>query len=373
MSDLQVIAATSRRDRAAFVELPYRLRAGDDRFVPMLRADVWKLLDRQRHPFWREGRAELFLARRGKQTLGRVAAIECPAHDRHHGGRTGFFGFLECTDDRAVAAALLRAVEDWHRARGTLVVRGPVSPSTNYECGLLVDGFDARPALMMPCNPPYLPPLVEGCGYGKAMDLLAYLATSERLARADELEAMEQKLAQRSNVRVRPLDMQRFDAEVEVLRQIYNDAWSENWGFVPMPADEFRIEAEGLRQLAQPGFVMIAEAEGRPVAFIAAFRDITPGLKAMRGRFWSFGLLKLLWLARHAKHLRVAIAGVVKEHRRSGVMALLYLSVIRTGLQRGVGSAELSWVLETNTAMRRIAESLGAVQSRVFRIYEKRL
>jgi len=373
MNELEVTAVRSRRDHAAFVDLPYRLRAGDPQFVPLLRRDVRKLLDRERHPFWREGRGELFLARRGKALLGRIAAIECPAHERHHGERVGFFGFLECVHDQAVAASLLGAVEDWHRARGAGLVRGPVSPSTNYECGLLVDGFDAAPAIMMPCNPPYLPPLVKGCGYQKAMDLLAYLATKERLARTDELAALQQKLAERSHVRIRPLDMRRFDAECEVLRQIYNDAWSENWGFVPMTADEFRAEADGLRQLAEPGFVMIAEHGGSPVAFIAAFRDITPGLRAMRGRLWSFGLFKLLWLAHHARHARVAIAGVNKSHRRSGVMALLYLSVIRTGLERGIGSAELSWVLETNTAMRRIAESLGAVVSRTFRIYEKRL
>ncbi|MFO0980891.1 MAG: N-acetyltransferase [Planctomycetota bacterium] len=374
MSDLQVHTVASRREWNEFIELPYRLRAHDPAFVPPLRADLRRLLDREHHPFWREARGELFVARRGGQAVGRIAAIECPAHDRLHGGRTGFFGFLECADDLDVCAGLSHAVESWHRSGGVSVVRGPVSPSTNYECGFLVEGFGATPTLMMPCNPPFQPRLIEQLGYQKAMDLLAYVLKRDRLEQSkQEFAQIKAKLAGRTDASIRPLDMKHFDAELERLRFIYNDAWSENWGFVPMGADEFRVEADGLRRLAEPGFVMIAERAGEPIAFIAAFRDVTKALMSMRGKLFSPGLLRLLYLSRHSKHLRVAIAGVVRKQRRSGIMALLYLSVMETGWQKGIVEGELSWILETNTLMRRVVESMGAEVSRVFRIYEKAL
>jgi GNAT superfamily N-acetyltransferase len=373
MNELQVHTVASRREWREFVELPYRMRRGDPQFVPMLRADLKKLLDRERHPFWREARGEFFLARRGRAIMGRIAAVDCPAHAELHRERVGFFGFLECEDDREVCARLLQAAETWHHAGGLPRLRGPVSPSTNYECGLLVDGFDQASSIMMPSNPPYVPALLEACGYRKAMDLLAYRLRRDDLLRLGDMVAMRDKLLQRSPVSLRPLDMKQFDAEVERLRHIYNDAWHDNWGFVPMGKDEFRIEAESLKILAEPGLLMIAELDGEPVAFIAAFRDITPALKSMRGRLFSPGFFKLLWQSRHARHVRVAIAGVVRQHRRSGIMALLYLSVMECAFERGILSSELSWILETNTLMRRVVESFGARVSRVFRMYEKDL
>jgi GNAT superfamily N-acetyltransferase len=356
-----------------FIRLPWRLYSGDAAWVPPLIADVRAILDRRRHPFHRHAETEYFLAWRGREPVGRIAATINHRHDEFHGERAGFFGFFETEDDEDVARALLAAAEAWLRERGATFCRGPLSFSTNEEAGLgvLIDGFEHPPVIQMAHTLPYYPRLLESAGYVKAKDLLAYLIDNEdppeRLVRGVE------RLQRAERIRIRPLDVKRLSEEVVRIKAIYNSAWERNWGFVPMTEAEFDHLARKLRPVVDPNVCLIAEVDGEPVGFALALPDYNRALRYTNGRLFPFGVLKLLWHRKKIDGVRVLTLGVTPGYRKKGLDAMLYLKLFRNGVPRGYRWAECSWILEDNWEMRRGLERMGARVYKTYRIYEKSL
>lgn len=368
-STLVIETVSDRRRLREFLRLPWKLYAGDPYWVPPLLADQRKLLDPRRHPFYRNARRELFLARRGGEVCGRVAAIVDELHNQTHGDRTGFFGFFECVDDPAVAAALLGAARQWVQQHAKASLRGPVNPSLNYESGLLVDGFHTSPTLLMPHNPPYYARLLESCGFQKSRDMYTYwLDRSFQLP--EKVRRIAQRVVERGRFRVRSAEMKHFQREVDSIRAIYNAAWRRLWGFVPMTDEEFAVMARSLKPIVLPEFVLLAEVDGRAVGFLLALPDVNQVLKRLDGHLLPFGFLKLLFGLRRIDVLRVPIMGFLPEHQKVGAAAVMYLELARRALAQGYQGLEMSWILEDNTMMNRAAEMLGARRRKTYRIYE---
>lgn len=369
---VRVAPVRGRQDLRRFLTLPWRIYQGNPAWVPPLLFDLKKLLDPRKHPFHRHAEVQYFLAWRGEEVLGRIAAIVNHQHVQFHDEATGFFGFFESVDDERVAGELLTAAERWVAERGMQRMCGPMNFSTNEECGLLVDGFQYPPAVMMPYNPPYAARLIEAAGYGKAKDLLAYLLDDttppERLVRGIA------RLQQQHHITIRPINLRRFRQEVELLLAVYNSAWERNWGFVPMTKEEVDGLAQQLRWVGNPNLCLLAEVKGEVIGFALALPDYNQALRHLDGRLFPFGLFKLLWYQRKINAARVLTLGLKPGFRRMGIDAMLYLRLWQEAPKNGYTAwVECSWILEDNWAMRRGLERMGARPYKTYRIYEKTL
>ena len=348
-------------DLGMFIGFPYRHYRDDPLWVPPLRRDVATLLSPEHNPFFEHAEAGYFLAtREGGAVAGRIAAIRNDAHGRVHPEerQVGFFGLFESADDQAVADALFAAAARWLRERGLTTMRGPMNFSTNDDCGLLVDGFGTPPVVLMPHNPPYYPRLVERAGFAKAMDLLAYEGARDPVP--ERLVKAAARLAERHRITLRSLEMKRFWADVAQVKRLYNEAWEENWGFIPMTDAEMNHLARQLKPVVVPEMVVIASIDERPVGFAIALPDFNVALRSNRsGRLFPFGLFRIMWNQRKITRSRVITLGVLPECRRIGVDALMYEWLWRHGRARGIVWSESSWILETNSAMRNALERMG--------------
>ncbi len=368
MNNLEISPLQSSADRRSFLRFPYEFYKNDPYWVPPLILDQKALFDSAKHPFYLHGTMQRFLARRAGRTVGRIAAILDPNFSRFHGEKAGFFGFLEMIDDAEVAAGLLGAARDWLVQQGAEVIRGPVNPSTNYECGVLVNGFDSSPRIMMTYNPPYYGALIEAAGLKKAKDLLAYDLPVAN-ARADRVRTLTDRAAS-NGIHLRTLRLKDYEKEVELAWGVYNSAWAKNWGFVPMTREEFQHHGRELKQILIPDLAWIAEVDGQAIGFALAIPDINEALHHLRGRLFPFGLFKLLWCQRKIKYLRVIVLGVKEEFRSTPAAAALYAALIRECARLNFGGAECSWILEDNVLMRRSIETLGGKVYKTYRIYE---
>jgi len=368
LGGVEVVAA-GKRELKDFVELPYALYRDDPHWVPPLRIAVKELLDREKHPFYANAEAEFFLARRDGRVVGRIASIIDRNHNRVHDEKAGFFGFFECIDDADVARALLMRARQWTFERGAQFLRGPVNPSTNYECGMLIEGFDSDPMIMMTYNPTYYPPLMDQVGLRKVKDLWAYISSSDKVA-LEKIERASRRALAKNGVRVRPINMKDFPAEVARVWEVYGAAWSRNWGFVPMSREEFFLMGKEMKQILKPELVLIGEVGDRMVGFALALPDINQALKPARGKLLPTGLLKILYYQRLVKSVRVLALGVVEEHRASGLAAGFYATLVHNARKLGYGPCEMSWILEDNTLMNRSLEVMGAKRYKTYRIYE---
>jgi len=333
--------------------------------------DVRTLLTPGKNPFFEHAEAQYFLAVRDGRTVGRIAAIKNDAHNREHGDRVGFYGFFECVHDQPVANALFDAAARWLSAKGFRVMRGPMSPSINDECGLLVDGFQTPPTLMMAHNPPYYVALHLAYGFAKAKDLIAFESPNaepppERITRAAKV------IAERRGITLRPLNMKRFKEEVELVKALYNQAWEKNWGFVPLTEAEIDHLAKQMKPIVVPDLVCFAERRGKIVGFAVALPDVNVALKHNpSGRI--YGIPKILWYARKIHRCRILLAGTLKEYRGGGIDALLYHWVWTKGAIHGYYWGEGGWILEDNAPMVSAALQLGFRPYKTYRIYDKPL
>lgn len=363
---LEVRPVEERRALHRFVELPWRLHGGSA-WVPPLRRDVHRVLDPARNPFFRHSAAALFLAERNGETVGRIAAIENRRHLETYRDATGFFGFFESVDDAEVAAALFDRAAAWMRTRGLRRLRGPTSFTINDECGLLLDAFDLPPVAGMPYNPAYYRGLVEGYGFAKAQDLLAFRLRPEEVPA--RLAAALPGLA-RQGIVLRPIRLRRLDEEVQRIQQVHARAWAGNWGAVPLTGEELGWMAGELRQVADPDLILLAEHQGRPVGISVAIPDVNQILRHLDGRLFPTGFLRWLWWSRRVDGLRVLALGVLEGYRRRGVEAAMVAETIAAGLRKGYRWAEMSWILESNVPMRRVLARLGAEIYKTYRIYD---
>jgi hypothetical protein len=356
-----------------FVRLPWAIYRGDPWWVPPLLSDMKKLLDKSNHPFFLHSEADFFLARRDGKWVGRVAAILNKNHNQFHSEKAAFFGFFESVDDRDVAVELLTRAERWARDKGMSVLRGPMNYSTNETVGLLVEGFNSTPYIMMTHNPRYYAGLLEFAGFQKVMDLYAWQLTAEQ-GLASKIDRVGSRVLRDEGVRVRTLDMKHFWEEVDIIHRIYNDAWSRNWGFVPMTDAEFRHMARDLKAIVDPRIVLIGEKNGEPVAFSLALPDLNQALKKINGRLFPLGLPLLLYHARHIRQIRVLALGVSKRVQNwSGLGSALYYESYHRSLEAGYRCGEFSWTLETNDLINRSMRLFGARIHKRYRIYQKPL
>jgi len=369
LSQLRVTPVRDRKDHREFLNFPYRLYREDPLWVAPLRIAQRELFDTVKHPFWAHAELECFLARNASGTVGRVAAILDRNYNQFHNEAAGFFGFLEATNDLGVVQGLLESAASWLRERGAQVIRGPMNPSTNYECGLLVDGFDCSPWVMMPYNPPYYGALIERAGWRRAKDLYAYYLNTE-IVTLSKVERVAERALQASDLRLRPMRMRDFENEAALAWEIYDSAWSRNWGFAPMTRAEFLHLAREMKLVADPELLLFGELAGKPVGFVLALPDINRALKPARGRLLPLGLLKIMYHRRTIRSMRVITLGVLEQHRSAGVAAALYAGIIRRGIEQGYREAEMSWVLEDNVLMNRSLEALSARRYKTYRIYE---
>jgi GNAT superfamily N-acetyltransferase len=298
-----------------------------------------------------------------------VAAIVDHTHNRFHNEQAGFFGFFDCVDDVGIAEALLASARRWVFEKGAKVLRGPVNPSTNYECGILVEGFDSDPMVMMTYNFPYYAALMDRVGLRKAKDLLAYLSAPDQIQLA-KIQHAARRVYAKTGVQVRPINMKDFDGEVARVWEVYCSAWSRNWGFVPMSKEEFVLMGKDMKQILKPDLVLIGESGGSMVGFALALPDVNQALKPARGRLFPTGLLKILYHQGRIRSVRVLALGVVPEHRASGVAAAFYATLVENARRLGYERCEMSWILEDNVLMNRSLEVMGAKRYKTYRIYE---
>jgi len=369
LGGVEIVAVNGKAALNEFVELPFTLCRNEPHWVPPLRMAVKELLDREKHPFYANAQAEFYLARQGGRVVGRIAAIIDRNHNRFHAEEAGFFGFFDCIDDGEVARALLERARAWVVDRGAKVVRGPVNPSTNYECGVLVEGFDFDPMVMMTYNPRYYPKLLEQAGLTKAKDLLAYLSNANTIS-MKKIERVADKVLATNGVRVRPINMKDFQADVERVWDVYGAAWARNWGFVPMSREEFFLMGKEMKMILKPDLVLIGEVGSKCVGFAMALPDVNQALKRGGGSLFPTGLLKILYYQRLIKNVRVLALGVVEEYRASGLAAGFYATLVRNARRLGYGDCEMSWILEDNILMKRSLEVMGAKRYKTYRIYE---
>ncbi len=375
--DLHIEPVTDKRGLLEFVKFPFKLYRGDPNWVPPLIEERLDVFNPKKNPFWEHSRCQLFLARRASELVGTVAAVVNDNHNTTHNEKMGSFGFLETINDPAVAAALLDAAETWVKAQGMTLIRGPLNPSVNDEIGTLIDGFNESPIVMMTYNPSYVPALIEGCGYTKAMDLFAWIYNIEEDLRnaPEKLARVSEKAMQKQGIHIRKVDMRHFDRDVALVKQVYNTAWERNWGAVPLTDHETDHLAASLKPTIDPNLIFIAEtADGKPVGVSLTVPDLHQALKRSGGgHYFPFGLLKFLWHRRHIDQCRLMIMGMVEEYRGRGADAVFYLETAKEALKRGYRRLEGSWILESNTMMNQIIERLGGKKYKTYRVYEKQL
>ncbi|HTF57229.1 MAG TPA: GNAT family N-acetyltransferase [Planctomycetota bacterium] len=371
---LDISPVRGSRDLETFIRLPESLYRDDPTFVPMLRSSERRMLDARRNPFYLHAEAEHYIARREGRPVGRVSAIRNLRHEEiHPDDKVGFFGYFDVGDDPETARALLGAAESWVRARGLAKIRGPVNPSTNDPCGTLIAGFKWPPFILMTGNPPYTPNLIEGAGYAKSKDLLAYFILRTE-AIHEKIRRIAAEVRSRGRVTIRPFDLSQFERELNLVMEIYNDAWSRNWGFVPMTPEEVRFSADDLRAIVLPELSFFAFLDGKAVGFAFALPDINHSLKRAKGRLWPFGWIWFLKpFLRKIPTFRILALGVRKEQQQLGIGTLFYERYMDVAKERGYTGAELSWILEDNELMNRPLRTMGARTYKTYRLYEKTL
>ena len=372
MSAVDVVEVESRAQLKKFITFPNYLYRDDPNYVTPLISERLEFFDQKNNPFYRSATVKLYLAYKDGVLAGRVATCINYRHNDIHLEKIGFFGFFDTINDYEVAQRLLKVAMIRMKQAGMEKMRGPMNFSTNHEVGFLVEGFDSPPMVMMPYNAPYQPRLVEQFGMKKEMDLLAAKMTKETPV-SPRIQRVVDKMQSRSNITLRNLRMSDFDNEVNTIREIYNQAWEANWGFVPMDEAEFKYTAKNLKQIVDPDLVFIAEHEGKPIAFLLALPDINQALIRLNGKLLPFGVLKLLW---HTKirskidSLRMITMGVIPAFQKRAVDSMLYIATYNAGVAKGYTWAEFSWMLETNELVIRATAEMGAEMYKRYRIYQ---
>jgi len=372
IESVEVIEANTDALRREFIRLPLKLYKGSPYYVQPLISERKEFFDTKTNPFFASASARLFLARKSGRTVGRIATCVYFAHNEIHHDKTGFFGFLDCIEDYDVCARLLKVAMITLKQEGMDVMRGPANFSLNHECGFLVEGYDSPPMLMMTYNPPYLPEFAEKFGLKKVMDLLAFRMTnqnspSERVLRVVNIVKRKYK------VKIRPINMRRFDDEVDLINDIYNKSWEANWGFVPVSKSEFKFAGRNLKQIVDPKLALIAMVDDKPIAFSLALPNLNQALIHLNGRLLPWGIMKLFW---HTKirdkvdSIRILAMGVLPEYRNKGIDNVMHVQTFQNCIGTNYKWGELSWILETNNLMIAVAESLGAKVYKRYRMVE---
>ncbi len=378
MSSLTVRPVSGRRDLKRFVKAPFRIHRDHPQWVPPLITERMQFLNPSKNPYFDHAEVELFIAERDGEPVGRISAQIDSRWDEYRGGNDGQFGFFESVDDPEVATALLDKGCDWLASRGREKVYGPMDFTTNDEVGIQIEGFDRRPVILEPWHPPYYRQLVEGAGFEKAIDLLMWHLEMGKLMEGLKFHPAIHEAAQKSldehRITIRSMKKSDMAGEIARFHEVYNEAWGDNWGFVPITDEEVEYHASNLKLVLDEDWAMIAEtADGEVVGAALTLPDINQVLAKMNGRLLPLGWLKFLRGKRKIDAVRILALGVKKKWQHTGVAAALYVRHIQTTDPDGVMSGDAGWILETNEAMNRALEGMGGVVNKKFRIYEKSL
>lgn len=371
MGNLIVKPVESRRERQQFVDLAWRLYRQDPLWIPPLRQNLEELVGFRRHPFYKHAQGQPFLAIRNGEAVGRVVALVNDYHIERFNERRGFFGFFEAENDLEVSRGLFDAARRWLEERDIRSIRGPINPSLNYECGLLIEGFDSSPYFMMTYNPPYYAQLIEDYGFRKAQDLYAFWGEMSMLDGLDKkLAFVVEEATKRFNVKLRRMDKSKFRQEVQMFLRIYNASLAGTWGFTPLSDEEMEHMGSSLKHLIVPEMTTVAEVDGRPVACVFGLLDFNPRIKRIDGRLFPFGFLRLLWNRRAIKNIRLISTNVLPEYQRWGLGLVVLARLVPDLLAWGVREIEFSWVLESNHLSFKSLQRGGAKLSKTYRIYD---
>ena len=369
----QIKKVSRAKEKKLFIDLEWKLNKDCPNWISPLRMERKRLLDTKKNPFFQHSQIELFIAYKGKEAVGRIAAITNENHNKFQNDNAGFWGFFECIDEQETADALFDAAAAWLREQGKDNMYGPINPSTNDEVGILIDGFETPPYMMMTQTHPYYQRLAENYGHEKAKDLYAWIVPVKE-AQANVTEKMRRvsgKIMKKYNIRLRNMEIKNLREEIKIIKDIYNDAWSRNWGFVPFTDAEIDNLADDLKPVADQDLLFFGYKDDKPIAFSLTLPNVNEILRNIpNGRLFPFGLFKLLFGMKKIKSVRVLVLGVKKEFQYIGLGSIFYLKSIENALARGYTMGEMSWILEDNHAMNRAIEAIGSKKYKTYRIYQ---
>lgn len=368
-----IVFVDSKSEKKKFIKFPYSHYSGDKYWVAPLLVEQIKLLDTQKNPFFKNAEIALFNAFHNDTPAGRIAAVIDHRYNDYHNSKTGMFGFFECINNQSTADLLFKVAEGWLQDRGIENVIGPTNPGLMDVIGILVDGFDKYPAILMPYNKSYYDELIINAGYQKEVDLFAYDVNQDSVDRDRANRAMEIVKKRLPGIKIRKINLKKIQEEVKIIREIFNASWKNNWGFIPLSTEEFEALAKDLKAIVDDNFAHIAEIDGTPVAFSVALPDYNQILRNMNGRLLPFGIFKILRNKSNIDGIRTALMGVKPEYQGKGIDVLLHREAIENGLKNDVYSSEVGWILESNTQMVRVAEKIGGTLEKTYRMYTKKL
>lgn len=368
-----VTVVESAQEKKAFLRYPYNHYENDKYWVAPLYMEQKKLLDTEKNPFYKNAEIKLFLAYHDDKPAGRIAAVIDHRYNSYHNSKTGFFGFFESIDRQQTTDLLFKVANDWLIDKGMEDTLGPANPGMMDEIGVLVDGFEKYPAILMPYSKPYYDKLIKNAGYEKAMDLFTYDVNQQNVSRERINRAMEVVKHRLPDITIRKLNLKKIRDEIKIISKIFNAAWKNNWGYIPLSDEEFDYMAKDLKTIANENFAHIAEINGEPVGFSVALPDYNQIFKDMDGSLFPTGIFKILLGKRKINRIRTALMGVLPEYQGKGIDALLNREAIEYGLENGFYSSEIGWILESNKEMNRVAERIGGELDKTYRMYSKKL
>lgn len=378
MASVTIRPVRTRRELKRFVKVPFRLHRDQPQWVPPLIFERMEFLNREKNPYFEHAEVELFFAERDGEPVGRITAQVDHRWDEFQGGSDAMFGFFETSDDPEVASALLGAASEWARAKGRARLLGPMDFTTNDEIGILIDGYERRPMILEPWHPPHYRELIEAEGFAKAMDVQMWelqfgdLKEGERFDPA--IHAAAEKALNEEGIAIRNMRTREMADEVRRFMEVYNEAWGDNWGFVPITDAEVEFQAKNLKQILDEDWAYMAEKDGEVIGAALTLPDVNQVMAKLNGRLLPFGWLRFLLGKRKIDQLRVLALGVKHAYRHSGVAAGLYLKHLETAARPGaIGGGEMGWILETNGPMNRAMEGMGGKVVKKYRIFEKEL
>lgn len=373
---LNVKAIDNKKEVNKFIDAQYLFYKNDKNFVAPLKMDRQKLLNIDKNPFFKHSDIQMFLAERDGKVVGRIAGITNDNHNKTHNDNLGFFGFFECEDNVETAKALFKEAEKWLKSKGKDAIRGPVNPSMNDEVGMLVDGFDSPPVILMTYNPKYYMNLIEKSGYAKEKDLLAYHLVNKDYI-SDKMKRLNDLIRDKFKITIRNVnfkDKTQFKKDVATLKHVYNQAWQPNWGFVKMTDEEFDFLADDLKQIADPIYTMIAEVDGKVAGFALGLPDINQTLIHNKSGGIVSGLWHLLTKKSKINMLRIIVLGVLPEYQKTGVDSVLYWEMGTRGIPKGITQGEASWILEDNEMMKKgLTTTMKGKVYKTYRLYQKKV
>ena len=381
MNSLVIKSVETTEDRKALLSFPWTVYKDDPFWVPPIFSERMHFTDPEKNPFFQHAEAQFYMALRGEEIVGTIAVFTNHRHNEYQNENIAFFGFFEVLEDYEAAEQLFKTAEAWAKEKGHTALRGPAQWSTNDECGLLVDGFDDRPRILMTYNPSYYLDYIEKLGYKYARDLWAYqLGVKEFMdITGERLDKLTTRILERKNIIIRNIDMKKYAEEVNKVKLLYNNAWSQNWGFIPMTDPEFDQLADDLHSIIDPDLVFLAEKDGKTVGFSLTLPDLNEPLrlaypKPNTPEWWTMAKLVWQWkIRRKVSWIRVFALGVIPEYRKLGIDALFYFKTAQAALKKGIKTAEMSWILDNNDLMNRPIIAMGGEVYKTYRYYEKDL